>query len=64
MVFNALQWLTEKTHEAIWDTLQEYGRIGWQQTLSDLEKAIDGAYQDVLNDFDSIFFWGGSNVLL
>ena len=54
MVFNALQWPIEKTRQVIWDTLQDYGRIEWQRTLSDLEKAPDIAYQDVLNEFDSI----------
>ena len=53
MVFNALQWPVDKTHQVIWDTLQDYGRIEWKQTLSYLTKAPDVAYQDV-NEFDSI----------
>ena len=62
MVFNALQWPVDKTHQVIWDTLQDYGRIEWKQTLSYLTKAPDVAYQDV-NEFDSIQ-GGGSKVLL
>jgi hypothetical protein len=46
----------EKTHQVIWDALHDYGMIEWQQTLSDLEKALDIAYQDVLNEVDLI--WG------
>ena len=52
--FNALQWPIEKTHQVIWDALHAYGKIEWQRTLSDLEKAQDVAYQDVLDEFD---FW-------
>ena len=33
--------------------LAGYGEIKWQQTFADLEKALDFAYQDVLNKFDS-----------
>ena len=51
----------EKTHQVIWDALSDYGRIEWQRTLLDLEKALDVAYQDVPNEFDSIW---GSKVLL
>jgi hypothetical protein len=46
----------EKTHQVIWDALHDYDMIEWQQTLSDLEKALDIAYQDVLNEVDLI--WG------
>ena len=59
--FNALQWPLEKTRKIIWNALQDYGKIEWQWTLSDLEKAMDVAYQDVLNEFDSIWV---SKVLL
>ena len=44
-----------------WDALHDYGRIEWQRTLSDLEKAHDVAYQDVINKFDVIW---GAKVLL
>jgi hypothetical protein len=62
MVFNALQWPIEKTHQAIWDTWQDYGRIEWQPTLTDLEKALKIVYQDVLNDFDST--WGVKGLIV
>ena len=52
MVFNVVQWPIEKTHQKIWIALHDYGRIEWQQTLSYLEKGLDVAYQDVLNEFD------------
>lgn len=55
-MFNTLQWHVEKTRQVIWDALQNYGRIEWKHTLSDLEKAPNVAYQDVLNEFDST--WG------
>ena len=53
MVFNDLQWPIEKTSQITWDTLQDYGRFEWKQMFSDLEKALDVAYEDVLNEFDS-----------
>jgi hypothetical protein len=53
MVFNALQGLIEEPPQVIWDALKYYGRIEWQQTLMDLEKAPDVAYKDVLNKFNS-----------
>ena len=61
LVFNALQWTIEKMHKMNWDALHDYGRIEWQRTLSDLEKAHDVAYQDVINKFDVIW---GAKVLL
>ena len=36
--FNDLQWSIEKTHQTIWDALQNYDRIEWKWTLSDLER--------------------------
>ena len=51
-----------KTHQVIWDTLEDYGRIEWQQSLSDLEKASDIACQDVLNKFDAI--WGVKGLIV
>ena len=56
MVFNSLQWPIEKTHQVIWDALPDYDRIEWKDSFSDLEKAPDVAYQDILKEFDSI--WG------
>ena len=44
MVFNSLQWPIEKTCQAIWDALQDYGRIEWKRTLECLEKTLDVAY--------------------
>lgn len=41
-------------HQVIWDALQDYGRIKWQWTLSNLEKAPNVAYQDILDEFDSV----------
>ena len=61
MVFNNLQWPIEKTSQVIWDALQDYDRIEWKQTLTDLEKAPDVAYYDFLNELNSIW---GSEVLL
>ena len=60
--FSALQWLIEKTHQVVWDALQDYGRIEWKRTLLDLEKAPDIAYQDVLKEFDSI--WGVKGLIM
>ena len=36
-----------------------YGRIKWKWTLLDLEKALDMANQDVLNEFDLTLEEGG-----
>ena len=62
LVFNALQWPIEKTRRVIRENLQEYGRIEWQWTLVDLEKALDTSYQDILNDFDST--WGVKGLIV
>ena len=51
-----------KTHQVIWDALQDYGRIELKQTLSDLEKALDVAYQDVLSEFD--LTWGVKGLIM
>jgi hypothetical protein len=48
-----LQWPIKKARLVIWDALQNYDRIEWKQTLTELEKAPNMAYQDVLNEFDS-----------
>lgn len=39
----------------MWDSLLDYGRLEWQRTLTDSEKVPEVAYQDVLNEFDSIW---------
>ena len=39
-----------KTHQVIWDALEDYGKIEWKHTLRDSEEAPDVAYQDVLNE--------------
>lgn len=44
-----------KTHQFVWDSLLDHDRLEWQQTLDDLENALDVAYQDVLKGFDSIW---------
>lgn len=59
--FYTLQWVVELTHQAVRDTLLDYGRIEGQQTLTDLEKALDIAHQDVLKKL--IYCWV-SKVLL
>ena len=59
--FNKLQWPIEKTSQIIWDALQDYRRIEWKQMLRDLEKALDVAYHDILNN---LIYLGGSKVLL
>ena len=34
---NALQWLVERTHKVLWVSLLQYGKLEWQQTLTNLE---------------------------
>jgi hypothetical protein len=53
LVFDNVQCPVERIRQAIWDTLQNYGRIEWKSTPSDVEKAPDVANQDVLNKSDS-----------
>ena len=45
----------EKTHQGVWDSLLDNGRLEWQRTLIDLEKAPDVAYEDVLKEFDNVW---------
>lgn len=52
VVFNDLRWPIEETCQAIWDVLQDHGRIKWKQTFWDLEKALDVANQDVMYKFN------------
>ena len=42
--------------------MQDYGKLEWKRNLSDLEKALDVAYQDVLNEFDST--WGVKSLIM
>ena len=37
------------------DALLDYGQIEWQDTVKDLRKALNIAYQDVLDELDSIW---------
>ena len=57
-----MEWFIKKTHQVIWGALQDYGRIEWKLILSNLEKAPDVAYQDVLNKFDLI--WGVKGLIM
>ena len=62
MVINDLHWFIVKTRQVIQDTLQDYGRIEWKQTLSSMKKAQDVAYQDVLNEFN--WTWGVKGLIV
>ena len=46
-----------KTRQVSWEVVQDYGRSEWKRTLRDLEKALNVAYHDILNELDST--WGG-----
>lgn len=50
LVFLCMHWLLEKAHQVVRESLIES-----QHTLSNLEEALDVAYQDVLCEFD--FVW-------
>lgn len=54
-MFNAIQYLMEKTYQVVWDSLLDQGRLDSQQTVSNLEKALDVAYEDVFRGSDSIW---------
>jgi hypothetical protein len=43
----------EKTHQVVWDSLLDNGRLEWKQTLTDLEKTMDVAYEDFLEEIDN-----------
>lgn len=45
----------EKTHQVMCYSLPDYGRLKWRPILQDLDKALDAAYQDVLDEFDSVW---------
>ena len=38
-----------ETHQVVWDSLLDYGRLEWQSTLI---------------DFFNLFFWGGGHQML
>lgn len=48
MVFNAIQWPIERTHQLIRDALHDYSRIEWKCIVSDLVKVAIVAYQGIL----------------
>lgn len=48
-------WHVEKTHQIMWYSLLDYGRLEWQPSLRDLDEVVDVAYQDVLDEFDSMW---------
>ena len=60
--FNVVQWSIEKMHQVIQDALQDYSRIKRKRTLSDLEKGLDVAYQNILKEFDSL--WGVKGLIM
>lgn len=39
----------------MWHSLLDYGRLEWQRTVHDFEKARDVDYDNVLNEFDSVW---------
>lgn len=47
--------VVEKILHIIWGVLLDYDKIEWQQTLKDLERAPDVAYDDVLKKFDLVW---------
>lgn len=52
--FDALRWPINKTHQVVCDSLIDYGRLEWQQTLAYLKTMFEAAYQNVPNKFDSV----------
>ena len=41
--------------KSLGDALLDYGRIEWQYTLKDLQKALNVVYQDILDELDSVW---------
>ena len=37
LVFNEVQWLVVKTHQVVWASLPDYGRLEWQHILNSFE---------------------------
>ena len=52
---NGIERLVEKTHQVVWDSLLDCGRLEWQRTLTNLEKVPEMACQDVLNKFSIVW---------
>lgn len=48
----------------VWDCLLDSGRLEWQRTLQDLERAPNIAYQDMLKEFDYVWCVKGLIVTL
>lgn len=55
LVFNALQWPMKETHQALWNSLLDYGRLKWQSTLRELKTVPNIACEDVLDEFDKVW---------
>ena len=62
MVFNDPQWPIEKTCQVIWDAMHHYSRIERKHNMKDLAKALDVAYQEIKNKFDST--WGVKGLIV
>ena len=45
----------EKTHQVVWDSLLDFGRLEWQWTLMCLEKTPNFAYDDAFKEFDNVW---------
>ena len=45
----------KKTHQVVWDSLLDNGRLEWQWTLRDLDIAPNVAYEDVLEVSDNVW---------
>ena len=43
----------ERTHQVVWYSFYNYGKLEWHQTLTDLEKAPDVAYEDILQELNN-----------
>lgn len=54
-VFNASQRPLEKTHQVVWDSFIDCGRLKRQRILHDLEEALDVAYEDVPHKIDLVW---------
>jgi hypothetical protein len=50
-----LNGLMKTTHQVMWDSLLDYGRLERRRTLHDFNKVPDVAYQHVLDDFDLVW---------
>lgn len=50
-----------ETCQVIWDAMHHYSRIERKHNMKDLAKALDVAYQEIKNKFDST--WGSKDLL-